>query len=534
MIVIRRGAPAWLALLMLLAWLAVPSPAAAQLSDADVYVAEATLAVEDRQWDKALDLLRQALAKEPGHVEALYYTGVAYMGKKDPRQAIVFLEQAREKSPDDPSILYQLGLAYFSLEDYDRAQPLFERAFARDPNVDALGYYTGYLRYRKGDYQGALRAFRTGRTSDPTMGDLTRLYAGLSFQQLGQASQAEAEIAQIGKLQPASPLTGPAERLKSSIASSRDTSRRLRAELKLGAFYDDNVAAEPNASNDVIAQAARQGHRESFGELYSLAVEYDWLKTGPWTSTIGISAFASHNNSLGSFDVDDFSGVLRVARRGALFDIPYQAGFGYTYDYLMLGYEELLQRHSMAGYLALVESPRHLTNFLARIEIKNYREAETNPPTVIPSELNQDAVNWLIGAVHFVRFDRDRHFIKGGYQLDIEQAQGTDYSYVGHRFILGGQYTLPWRDIRLTYDFDLHYRNYLHNNKFLPADAPGTKERNDKQFTNTVRAEVPLPWFFQGQSLFVTGEYTNTIVNSNLDLFSYNRNYGAIYFTWQY
>ena len=537
MSVIRGGVPAWLAALLLLAvlWLAGPSPVAAQLSDADVYVAQATLDIEDRQWDKALDNLRQALAKEPDHVEALYYSGVAYMGKKDPNQAITFLERARAKSPDDASILYQLGLAHFALEQYDRAQPMFERAFAQDPAVDSLGYYVGYLRYRKGDYQNALKAFRVARTSDNTIGDLTKLYAGLSLQQLGLSSQAEAEIAQIGKLSPASPLTGPAERLKSTISASKDAQRRLRAEVKFGGFYDDNVAAEPNESGrDVASNAARQGHRESFGALLSVAGEYDWYREGPWTSTVGASFFGTHNFTLGSFDIDDYSGVFRISRRGTLFDIPMQAGFNYTYDYLTLGYDELVQRHSLAGYVALVESPRHLTNIQARIEIKRYKETETDPKLVIPSELNQDATNWMIGAVHFIRFDRDRHFIKGGYQLDIEQAKGSDYSYVGHRFILGGQYTLPWRDIRLTYDFDLHYRDYLHRNFFLPTEAPGSLERNDKEYTNTVRAEVPLPWFFKSQSLFVTGEYTSKVVDSNLHLYSYNRNYGAIYFTWQY
>jgi len=538
--VIRGGVPAWLAALALVAvCLAVPSPAAAQLSDADVYVAEATLAVEDRQWDKALELLRQALTKEPEHVEALYYTGVAYMGKKDPNQAIRFLEQARAKSPNDTSILYQLGLAHFALEQYDRSQPMFERAFAQDPTVDSLGYYVGYLRYRKGQYQDALKAFRVARTTDPTIGDLTKLYAGLSLQQLGLSSQAEAEIAQIGKLGTASPLTGPAERLKSSIASSRDTERRFRAEVKLGAFYDDNAAAEPNRSNDATAELARQGHRETFGELLSVGLEYDWLKIGPWTSTIGASFFGTHNNTLGSFDVDDYSGVLRVARRGTLFEIPMQAGFSYTYDYLQLGYEPLVQRHSMAAYLALIENTRHLTNIQGRVELKSYHEADSNPPVAIPSQLNQDAVNYMMGAVHFVRFDRDRHFIKGGYQLDIEDAKGSDYSYVGHRFIIGGQYTLPWRDVRLTYDFDLHYRDYLHPNLLLPTASPRSKERNDQEFTNTFRIEVPLTsllkWdFFKSQSLFLTAEYTNKIVNSNLDLYSYQRDYGAIYFTWQY
>ena len=64
------------------------------MSDADVFVAEAVLAIDDKQWDRALELLRQALARSPGHVEALYYTGVAYLGKRQPAAAIPPLTQA--------------------------------------------------------------------------------------------------------------------------------------------------------------------------------------------------------------------------------------------------------------------------------------------------------------------------------------------------------------------------------------------------------------------------------------------------------
>lgn len=103
-------------LLLILACLAVWRPALAQVSEADVFVAEAVLAIDDKQWDKALDLLRQALARAPGHVEALYYTGVAYLGKRQPTAAIPPLTQAYQAAPNDPSIAYQLGLAYFAPE----------------------------------------------------------------------------------------------------------------------------------------------------------------------------------------------------------------------------------------------------------------------------------------------------------------------------------------------------------------------------------------------------------------------------------
>ena len=80
----------------------------------------------------------------------------------------------------------------------------------------------------------------------------------------------------------------------------------------------------------------------------------------------------------------------------------------------------------------------------------------------------------------------------------------------------------------------MHYRNYLHANTVLPVTAPGTVERSDHEFTNIARVEVPLPWFLPDQQLFLTGEYTGKIANSNIDVFQYTRNFGAIYLTWQY
>ena len=50
-------------LVLLLAFLQTPECAVAQVSEADVFVAEAVLAIDDKEWDRALELLRQALAR---------------------------------------------------------------------------------------------------------------------------------------------------------------------------------------------------------------------------------------------------------------------------------------------------------------------------------------------------------------------------------------------------------------------------------------------------------------------------------------
>jgi Tfp pilus assembly protein PilF len=501
------------------------TPAAAQPTEADVFVAEGILALEDKKYEEALQHFRRALQREPDHVEALYYSGVALLAQDKPAEAVPLLERARRQSPDDAAINFQLGLVYFALNDHARAQPLLEGVFARDPGLDSLGYYVGYLRHQRGDHQGALRAFRAGRTTDPNIAQLTRFYSGLALNALGLPAQAAAEVEQALRLHPASPLTGPAERLRESFAQSRSRERPWRVDARLGFYFDDNVPVRPDGKpeDDTVA-LLRAGRHESWGESLALRAEYDWLKSGPWAGTAGYSFFTTYNNDLPRFNVMDHLGTVSMSRQDLVASMPLQSGLQYAFELLLLDEKELLQRHAASLFAALVESPRHLTNAVLRVEVKEY--SETGP---LERAEFQDGNNYMIGLFHLLRFSEDRHFLKLGYQFDVEDSQGTNFAYLGHRFLAGAQYTLPWYGIRLVYDFNLHYRDYEYKHTRFPDAAPGSRERSDHEYTHVFRVEVPLPGNF---TLGV--DYQGTIQSSNLAPFAYGRNIYTAWVSWSY
>ena len=147
-----------LALAMLLP--ALPARLHAQAPEADVFVARAIVAYEEKRYQDALDDLNEALRLDPGNIDALYYTGLVNIALQRFDAAAEALERARKERPGDLSVLFQLGVLYFGMGRYDEAQPLLEEVFKIDPGLDGLGYYVGFMRYRQKDYQGALRAFR--------------------------------------------------------------------------------------------------------------------------------------------------------------------------------------------------------------------------------------------------------------------------------------------------------------------------------------------------------------------------------------
>jgi tetratricopeptide (TPR) repeat protein len=527
---------AWLTVPLTAALLSLPLAASAQQTEADVFVAEAILAYEEKRHEAALALLRQALEIEPRNVDALYYTGLVHLARQRPDLAVEALERARSEAPADLSILYQLGLAYFIQEQYDRAEPVLTQVFTQRPRTDGVGYYVGFMRYRKKDYQGALRAFAAGTSADPNIQQLTRFYTGLALAILGLPERAAAEVEEALRLQPVSPLTGPAERLRDTILAARERERRFRAELRLGFLYDTNVSVEPEPSHDPTAESLRRRQRRTPGQLAAARFEYSWLRRGPWEATAGYSFFQTINNDRPSFNIQNHLGALGATYRGTLAAMPFQLGAQYAYDYLTLDDDEFLQRNTATLFGTLVENPGNLTALQGRFQTKEF-SADSN----IPPEERRDAKNWMVGFIHIFRFREDRHLLRFGYQFDVEDADGRNFKYHGHRLLAGAQYTLPWGDTRLKYDLDVHHRNYRHAHTLLPVVAPGTRERVDHEVTHLVRLEQPLPWrglclpdAGDRPCLTLSADYQAIISRSNLPVFSFNRNVYSLTLAWQY
>lgn len=510
-------------LLLLALWIA---PAPAQQSEAAVPISQGILAYDDKRHAEALSLFTEALQRDPESVEAQYYLGLTHLAQLQPARAVESLEKARAKAPQDLLIRFQLGVAYFTLEQYDKAEPLLSEVFAAQPQLEGLGYYVGFMRYRKKDYQGALQAFTTGASSDPTIRQLSKFYAGLTLGILGLPERAVAEVEEALRLQPVSPLTGPAERIRDTIVAARAREQRLRAEIRLGAFYDDNVSVNPTPGKDPLAESLRSRMNRTPGEIASVRADYSWLRSGPWEATASYSFFQvlNNNHNLSEFNIQDHLASLGGFYRGAVASLPYQLGLQYGYDYLTLNNHAFLDRHTATLFGTLVENPGNLTTVVGRAQFKNFlQDVTANPPD------NRGARNWMVGPTHVFRFDSDRHLLRFGYQFDYEDAEGRNFSYRGHRATAGGQYTLPWGETRLRYDYEVHFRLYPDLQTSLPITAPNTMTRHDTEQLHAFRVEKPLP-----NSLTLSVEYQGTFSNSNLAVFDFHRNVFSLILTWTY
>ncbi len=503
------------------------TPAHAQRTEADVSVARAVLAYEAKRYDEALKSLHDALVIEPNHVEALYYKGVVLNVQQKPKEALVVLEKAGGLNPTDTAIKFQLGATYFALQQYDKADVLLTDVFSQQPQTENLGYYLGFMRYRQKDYQGAVQAFQKGVATDPQIQQLSRFYSGLALAIVGLPQQASAELDEASRIRTVSPLTGPADRLRDTLLATQEQGRRLHLELRTGAYYDTNISVNPLSNSDPVVgiQRARQSHTP--GELLSGRLEYAWYREGPWEATVTGSAFKTFNNNLPFFNVGNYLGGTGLSYRSAVASLPFQISGQYTYDSTLLHGSRFLNRHSGILTGTLVENADNLTSLQGRLQIKDFSDLFLIGGGGLPQE-NRDATNWMAGITHVFRFANDRHFIRVGYQYDIEDAKGGDWFYRGHRALVGTQYTLPWWEMRVHYDFDFYYRRYPHPNAVFPVTAQNTVLQEVREQNHVFRVELPLPHNFT-----LAADFQATLSRGNLpSLFNYNRTISTISLAW--
>ncbi|OLB68608.1 MAG: hypothetical protein AUH96_06675 [Nitrospirae bacterium 13_2_20CM_2_61_4] len=513
----------------------------AQRAEADVLVAQAVLAYDNQEYDEALSLLKRALDLDPRNARGLYYSGLVYLAKKQPAQAVAPLETLQELRPADIAARFQLGVAYFIMGEYDKAQPLLESVFQEQPTLENLGYYVGFMRYRQKDYAKALEAFEATKTSDPNIRQLVLFYRGLSLGVLGLSQQAIAQLEEAQRTVAVSPITDAAVRIRDALAAgrARTEARRFRAQLSVGGFYDDNVAINPNPSHDPLAESLRARKTTAPGILASALADYSFIRQGPFEATVSYSFLqtVNLNDGLSKFNIQDHLGGLAGFYRGTVAELPYQLALQYTYDYLLLDQDAFLARHTPTFSATLVEPTvsvpglgtfGNLTTALVRYQVKEFFREPGGSDIRFASE-QRDALNTMVGVLHVFRFAQDRYLVRIGYQYDNENAKGVSFSYTGNRLQTGAQATLPWGDTQLRYDYDVHWQKYKNAQTLFVNDDGVLSARDDVVQTHLAQITKPLL-----QNLTLTAQYQRIRDDSNIPVYDYTKNVFSLILTWAY
>jgi tetratricopeptide (TPR) repeat protein len=529
------------AIFLILTLIGLPNSIQAQEADAEVLVAEGIFAYDAKRYDEAISLFSRAVALNPRHGRAFYYLALCHLARGQAEQAIAPLTALHTLRPSDLGVTYQLGASHFAVRQYEKAAPLLEDVFRREPDRENLGFYVGFLRYRQKDYDRAAAALSVNVSSDPDLRQLASFYRGLALGVLGLSDQAQAELASAQRVQPSSPVTGASVRVQEALAATKRSpeTQRLRLQVAVGGYYDDNVAVNPRKSNDPVAKALRSRTTQSPGLVTSARGDYAWYRDGPVESTVTYSYYqtVNTNSGVGSFNIQDHLAGLAGVYRGTIGTMPYEVGGQYSYDYMFLDFTGFLSRHSLTLPVTLVPPAvtlpvlgrmENLTTILYRYQRKEfYAEPGNNDIRFGPE--SRDAFNNMIGFLHAFRFRQDKYIVRVGYQHDTDAARGSSFAYSGNRLQLGGQTTLPWYDLNVRLDYEVHWRDYNHTQVIFLDDAGQLSPRRDTEQDVFFQIAKALP-----RNLTLALQYQGVLNGSNIPVYNYSKNVFTTLLTWTY
>ena len=101
----------------------------------------------------------------------------------------------------------------------------------------------------------------------------------------------------------------------------------------------------------------------------------------------------------------------------------------------------------------------------------------------------------MIGFLHVFRFAQDRYLVRIGYQHDTEAAAGNAFTYSGNRLQTGGEVVLPWHNVVVRLDYEMHWRDYKYAQTVfstMPAISLRDRTRNAICFSDFETASASL------------------------------------------
>jgi len=430
-----------------------------------------------------------------------------------------------QQSRESAEIALSRAILLYDAKKYDEATRELTRANQLDPRNTNVIYYLALSLSAQGRHAEAEVYVRKGLEIQPKNANL-RLMLASTLRAQGKTDAAR-QIAESLQLEPASPLVGASRDLLTALRTPRRGDTPFWFEASAREQYDSNVSLEANKSG----RTPGLGPKTSPGNLLALSTEYAFFQSARWQAAGRYDLLQTINYHNHKFDYNEhtvggrltYNDLLPTGQRYFVTARPF-------YDITLQQGRLLLQRPTgvLDSYVFWDNLGSNRTQLFYQLQGKRYNEHPPRPPLGDGPE-DRDAINYRVGLVHYIYFDRQRYAINFGYHYDFEDAQGKDWRYSGHRGIAGFLVTLPW-DVRATTNFEFHGRHYNGFNSVVANNFPFKNRRRKEQETIVLSALAKdiTP------NLTVSVEHLWNNNDSTIGAFDYRREVISVGLTWRY
>lgn len=135
--------------------------------DFNYYLSNGILFLKEKDYEKAIEQLKQAIALNPDSSRTYNFLGIAYFQRKDYKLAEVQYKKAVNINPSYAQAYNNLGGIYFMLGKFDVAEQMYKKALSITPDLISANYSLGTLLVAMGKIEESTLYISKGIELDP-------------------------------------------------------------------------------------------------------------------------------------------------------------------------------------------------------------------------------------------------------------------------------------------------------------------------------------------------------------------------------
>jgi tetratricopeptide (TPR) repeat protein len=442
-------------------------------------------------------ILQDAVRRDPGSAESHFHLGLvrARQGRDD--DAVARFDRALALDPELPGVQLSRGISLHRLGRHRNAEGAFEAALRQEPGEPSALLFLGLARIALGEYDGAVAPLREAARRDPELAQLALHNLGLAQWKAGASETAVRTFDEAIALDPNSETANDSRQLR-QLAQSRPapSARRWSLAGSIGFQYDDNVSQEEvdatTGSDDVLG-------------TFEFSPAFRLVDNDRGVVEVGYDMFRNIHDSSDGFDLESHGVYLDASTELG----PVDAGIAYRFDHSRLGGDRFLEIHGLRPSLGFTVGSRAYVDVGYQVQKRDFAADR------------RDAEHHDGGFDAYVFFGNAQGYVTAGYRVTGEDADGSEFDFLGHSARVGVRTPLPLLDgafAGLRYEYTI--RDY---DEVTPSIGSRRDDRRhtvrlglEKRIRNGMIAKLDYE-FAESNSNLPSVDYTQNTVGMSLD-----------------
>jgi pentatricopeptide repeat protein len=457
---------------------------------------------QHENYDEALSLLQQARQEDPSSTLAAYYLGLDYKQLQDYKNAIPHLKAAVTQTPKIIGALIELIDCLYQVGEYEEAFKWVAEAQKEGIRPAQVAFLKGLILLRQDNNQQAIDAFTQAKQLDRAIEQQCDYQIGIAHLKSKEFDYAQEVFNQVIALEPLSSVARYANEYLNAIARRQEAMRKWKLSVGMVWQYDDNVVLMPNDAS----LAADISDKEDWRVVYNANLEYNHKFSERFSLKNQYFFYYAKQNDLGFYDTVSNSILIQpnIAFKRSLLSFPT------TYTHTLVNDRSYLNNPATNCIYNFMLSDMQMAQVFLKY---NYRDFLWTPTT---SDENRDGNDLGGGLGWYLFYAQRKGFFNLRYEANNDWAKGSNWEYTGNR--VSSALLVPVTDkIKFLFSGNVFFQNF--SNTHTVYDL----KRKDTVYTLSpmVTYEFHKDWEIQAQ-------YTYIKDDSNIGVYSYNRNISSI------